>query len=65
MAKVRRGPRTNAMRLLDANGVTYEVLTFSADIHSATGVADLFGLDPAAVYKTLVVQRARGKPLRF
>jgi Cys-tRNA(Pro)/Cys-tRNA(Cys) deacylase len=63
VAKKTRAPRTNAMRLLDANVVTYEVLTFPADIHSATGVAEVIGLDPAAVYKTLVVQRARGKPL--
>ena len=54
-------PRTNAMRLLDANKIAYEVLTFSADIHSATGVAEAEGLDPDTVYKTLVVQRLRKK----
>lgn len=62
MAKKKRGPRTNAMRLLDARKVTYEVFTFSTDIHSAVGVAEAVGLDPNAVYKTLVVQRP-GKPL--
>jgi Cys-tRNA(Pro)/Cys-tRNA(Cys) deacylase len=51
------------MRLLDANGVHYEVCTFSPDIGSATGVAEALGLDPTTVYKTLVVQRSRGKPL--
>ena len=51
------------MRLLDAHDVAYETITFSPDIHSADGVAELLGLDPAGVYKTLVVQRARGKPL--
>ena len=45
MAKRKRAPRTNAMRLLDANRVTYEVLTFSSDIHSAAGVAEAVGLD--------------------
>jgi Cys-tRNA(Pro)/Cys-tRNA(Cys) deacylase len=63
MAKKKRSPRTNAMRLLDANAVRYEVFTFSPGIHSATGVAESVGLDPATVYKTLVVQRRRGKPL--
>jgi Cys-tRNA(Pro)/Cys-tRNA(Cys) deacylase len=71
MAKKKRGSRTNArsnvrtnaMRLLDAHKVAYEVLTFSPEIHSATHVADVLGLDPKTVYKTLVVQRARGKPL--
>jgi Cys-tRNA(Pro)/Cys-tRNA(Cys) deacylase len=63
MAKKKRGPRTNAMRLLDTHKVRYEVLSFSSDIHSATGVAEALGLDPSTVYKTLVVQRSRGKPL--
>ena len=63
MSKRKRGPRTNTMRLLDAHDVAYEVLTFSEDIHSAVGVAEVAGLDPDAVYKTLVVQRAGGKPL--
>jgi Cys-tRNA(Pro)/Cys-tRNA(Cys) deacylase len=63
VARKKRPPRTNAMRLLDAQHVDYQVLTFSPDIHSATGVAETLGLDPASVYKTLVVQRAPGKPL--
>jgi len=63
MGKKKKGPRTNSMRLLDANKVPYEVFTFSPDIHSAEGVAETLGLDPSTVYKTLVVERARGKPL--
>jgi Cys-tRNA(Pro)/Cys-tRNA(Cys) deacylase len=63
MAKKKKPPRTNAMRLLDAHKVPYEILTFSDEFHSATEVADLLSLDPAQVYKTLVVQRPRGKPL--
>jgi Cys-tRNA(Pro)/Cys-tRNA(Cys) deacylase len=51
------------MRLLDAHDVAYEVITFSPEIHSADDVAETLGFDPAAVYKTLVVERARGKPL--
>jgi Cys-tRNA(Pro)/Cys-tRNA(Cys) deacylase len=63
MAKKKRPPRTNAMRLLDAQGVDYQVITFSSDIHSAARVAETVGLDPAQVFKTLVVQRTTGKPL--
>lgn len=62
-ANARSNVRTNAMRLLDAHKVAYEVLTFSPEIHEATGVADVLELDPKTVYKTLVVQRVRGKPL--
>jgi Cys-tRNA(Pro)/Cys-tRNA(Cys) deacylase len=52
------------MRLLDAHDIAYQVITFSPDIHSATGVAEAMELDPAQVYKTLVVQRgASGKSL--
>ncbi len=50
MPKKRQSPRTNVMRLLDANQVAYEVLTFSPDIHSATGVAEAVALPPETVY---------------
>jgi Cys-tRNA(Pro)/Cys-tRNA(Cys) deacylase len=64
MARKKRPPRTNAMRLLDAHSVAYQVITFSSEIHSAAEVAETMGLDPAQVFKTLVVQRgAPGKPL--
>ena len=55
--------KTNAMRVLDAHKVTYDVLTFSPDIHSATGVATTAGLASQEVYKTLVVLRTTGKPM--
>jgi Cys-tRNA(Pro)/Cys-tRNA(Cys) deacylase len=51
------------MRFLDARKVPYEVRLFSSEIHSATEAAEVMGADPSAVYKTLVVQRERGKPL--
>ena len=63
MTKKKKRVRTNTMRLLDANDVAYEVFAFSPDIHSATEVADVVGLAPGEVYKTLVVLRPRGKPL--
>ena len=58
--KKKRGLRLNSMRLLDARHVAYEVIRFSPDIHSATGVAETAGLDPSMVYKTLVIQRPKG-----
>jgi len=61
MTKKKRIPRTNAMRLLDAHSVPYQVLVFSPAIHSATGVAETTGLDPALVYKTLVIERQRDR----
>jgi Cys-tRNA(Pro)/Cys-tRNA(Cys) deacylase len=55
--------RTNTMRFLDSRKVQYEVHAFSPDIHSATEAAAAMGAGPSTVYKTLVVQRTRGKPL--
>jgi Cys-tRNA(Pro)/Cys-tRNA(Cys) deacylase len=63
VAKRKRDPKTNSMRLLDAHKIPYETVTFSPELHSATQVAETVGLDPDTVYKTLVVQRPRGKPL--
>lgn len=55
--------KTNAMRTLEAHKVPYEVFTFSPDIHSADAVAEVLGVPPGEVYKTLVVVRSQGKPL--
>ncbi|MBM3226331.1 MAG: aminoacyl-tRNA deacylase [Candidatus Tectomicrobia bacterium] len=54
--------KLNSMRLLEAQGIPYEVLAFPETIHSAQGVAEHCGLPPAQVYKTLVVVLAHGKP---
>ena len=54
--------KLNSMRVLEAQGVHYEVLSFPDTIHSAVGVAAYYGLPPAQVYKTLVVVLAQGKP---
>jgi Cys-tRNA(Pro)/Cys-tRNA(Cys) deacylase len=61
--KARGQVRTNTMRFLDAHQVSYEVKSFSSDIHSTTEAAEAMGVDPSTVYKTLVVERVRGKPL--
>ena len=55
--------KLNSMRLLEAYGVPYEAIRFPDTIHSASGVADHFGLPASQVYKTLVVLRLEGKPL--
>jgi Cys-tRNA(Pro)/Cys-tRNA(Cys) deacylase len=57
--------KTNAIRLLEANRVPYEPLSYDPEIHSAVGVAEALGVPPELVYKTLVVLRAEpgGRPL--
>jgi Cys-tRNA(Pro)/Cys-tRNA(Cys) deacylase len=53
--------KLNSMRLLEAQRVPYEVLSFPDTIHAAVGVAAYYGLPPAQVYKTLVVVLSQGK----
>ena len=55
--------KTNAMRALEGRKVRYEVFTFSPEFHSADEVAEILGLPPEEVYKTLVVLRPKGKPM--
>ncbi len=55
--------KTNSMRLLESHSIAYQVHEFSPDIHSAQGVAEVFGVPASEVYKTLVVVRQRGRPL--
>lgn len=47
--------KTLAMRVLEGQGVPYEVIAFPEDIHDALGVAQYAGLPTEQVYKTLVV----------
>lgn len=55
--------KTNAMRLLDAQGVSYETFVYSSEIHSADKVADILGIPAGEVFKTLVVLPDTGPPL--
>ena len=55
--------KTNSMRVLEQRRINYEAYEFSPDIHSADGVAEVLGLSPSEVYKTLVVIAPQGKPL--
>jgi Cys-tRNA(Pro)/Cys-tRNA(Cys) deacylase len=64
MAKKKKpDQKLNAMRVLEVHGVSYQVFTFPPHCHSASAVAEQAGVPPEQVYKTLVVQRERGKPL--
>ncbi len=56
--------KLNSMRFLESQKVPYEVLTFDETVHDAVEVADVLGVLPAHLYKTLVVERASGgKPV--
>lgn len=54
-------PKTNAMRLLEAMGVDYEVRTYEVDPNdlAAETVAAKIGLPPEQVFKTLVARGDR------
>ncbi|HVO44083.1 MAG TPA: aminoacyl-tRNA deacylase [Aggregatilineales bacterium] len=56
--------KLNSMRLLEANKIPYEVITFDDSIHDAVEVAHAVGIAPHEVYKTLVVERSgTSKPI--
>ena len=55
--------KTNAIRLLDSRRISYQVHEFSSDVRSAKEAAEVLGVDPGQVYKTLIVTRERGRPL--
>jgi Cys-tRNA(Pro)/Cys-tRNA(Cys) deacylase len=63
MAKRKKKRKLNSMRVLEAQDVPYEIFTYPPTRHSALEVAEWVGVPPHQVYKTLVVQRERGKPL--
>jgi len=51
-----RAEKTLAMRVLEGQGVAYELIVYPDTIHDALEVAQHVGLPPEQVYKTLVVQ---------
>ena len=55
--------KTNAMRMLESQNVSYETYVFSPDVHSATGLAQVLGVPASHIYKSLIVMRKKGKPL--
>ncbi len=51
--------KTNAMRILDMAGISYEAVTYSSPASlDAQSVAAQIGVDPRVVYKTLVTRGA-------
>jgi len=48
--------KTLAMRVLDSQDVPYEVIEFPDTVHDAVEVAQIAGVPPENVYKTLVVE---------
>lgn len=65
MAK-ERDHKTNAMRVLDAAGIAYEARFFKCpEALSGQEVAQLLGLDPDRVFKTLVTQGRSGEHYVF
>ncbi|RME84373.1 MAG: Cys-tRNA(Pro) deacylase [Caldilineae bacterium] len=56
--------KTLAMRLLEGKKVRYEARTYDPDRYvSATEVAEAIGMPAQQVFKTLVVQTDKGRPL--
>jgi len=55
--------KTNSMRLLESRHIPYQVHEFSTEIRSAEDAAQVMGVPPDQVFKTLVVLRERGRAL--
>jgi Cys-tRNA(Pro)/Cys-tRNA(Cys) deacylase len=55
--------KTNSMRFLESQRVTYRTHEFSPEIRSAADLAAALGVPAAQVFKTLVVLRERGRAL--
>ncbi len=53
--------KLNAMRVLEAQGVTYETFTYDEAITDGVSAAEAMGFPPSQVYKTLVVQLKDGE----
>ncbi len=51
----------NVTRLLDSKKISYKVFELPPEKLGAGGTARLLGVDPALVYKTIVVTRPKGK----
>ena len=59
--------KTNASRILEALGLPHELVTYEADDEAidAVSVADKLGVDPEAVFKTLVAHGDKSGYLVF
>lgn len=56
--------KTNAVRLIEQLGITYRLAEYDIDMDefTASAVADLIGMHPSAVFKTLVAAGERNGP---
>lgn len=56
--------KLNSMRLLEQHKIPYEVLEYPDDLRDAEEIAEVLGVPPFMVYKTLVIEPVEGgKPL--
>ena len=53
--------KTNAMRILERNGITYNVHTYEGGALSGVEVAEVLGEDAEGVFNTLVSAAAPGR----
>lgn len=53
----------NVTRLLDSRKIPYQSFDLTPEKRGALETAHLLGVDPALVYKTIVVTRPKGKPI--
>ncbi len=58
-------PKLNSMRLLEQHKIPYEVVPYPDDLRDAEEIAEVLGVPPYMVYKTLVVEpdRPGAKPI--
>jgi Cys-tRNA(Pro)/Cys-tRNA(Cys) deacylase len=52
--------KLNSMRLLEQNKIPYEVVAFSDELRDAEVIAEVLGIPPYMVYKTLVAEPEGG-----
>ena len=48
--------KTNVMRVLDKEKITYEPFSYSSELTEGVKIAEVLGEDPACVFKTLVTE---------
>ncbi|MFN8564136.1 MAG: aminoacyl-tRNA deacylase [Anaerolineae bacterium] len=53
-------PKLNSMRLLEQHKIPYEVVEYPDDLRDAEEIAEVLGVPPFLVYKTLVVEPEGG-----
>lgn len=55
--------RTRATRILDAQGIPYDLLEFEAEDHTAAEAVERLGISPEQLFKTLVIRSSEGAVL--